>query len=38
MKKKKILVLMHESLVPPDSIEGLEQRVVDESEERNTML
>ena len=30
MKKKKILVIMHESLVPPDSIEGLDQRVVDE--------
>jgi D-alanine-D-alanine ligase len=30
MKKQKILVIMHESLVPPDSIEGLEQRVIDE--------
>ena len=30
MKKQKILVIMHESLVPPDSIEGLAQQVVDE--------
>jgi D-alanine-D-alanine ligase len=30
VRKKKILVIMHESLVPPDSIEGLDQRVVDE--------
>jgi D-alanine-D-alanine ligase len=30
MKKQKILVIMHESLVPPDSIEGLSQQVVDE--------
>jgi len=30
MKKQKILMIMHESLVPPDSIDGLAQRVVDE--------
>jgi D-alanine-D-alanine ligase len=30
MKKQRILVIMHESLVPPNSLEGLEQSVIDE--------
>ena len=34
MKKLRVLVLMHEDLVPPDSIEGMTRLIHDKQEKR----